>query len=319
VSTGRSGVIGVAGRAPVRIATRGSDLALWQARTVARSLEHALGCETEIVPLSTKGDRLTGSLSKVGGKGLFVAEIEAAVLDGRADLAVHSGKDLPAETHPELVLAAFPERADPRDALCGASPDASLAALPPGARVGTGSARRTAQLRRLRPDLEIVPLRGNVPTRLRKREEEGLAAVVLACAGLDRLSLGSHVSERIAPEALLPSVAQGAMAVQARRDGPLAKDLARIDHPETAARVAAERAFLRDLGGDCNVPIAGFATIEEGTLHLRGMVLAPDGSRAVVAEATVPEAEAARAGVEVARRVLAEGGAGILAGLRGQA
>jgi hydroxymethylbilane synthase len=301
----------------LRIATRGSDLALWQARNVARSLERALRVETEILALTTTGDRLRGSLAKVGGKGLFVAEIEQALLGGRAEVAVHSAKDLPADTHPELCLAAFPERADPRDALVASSQDATLASLRHGARVGTGSARRAAQLRRLRPDLEIAPLRGNVPTRLRKLDDEDLDAVVLACAGLDRLEHGARIVERIAPESLLPAVAQGALAVQARRGTQLEGDLSAIDHRSTAARVAAERAFLCELGGDCNVPLAAFATLADGTLHLRGLVLSPDGARAAAAEATVPLADAPRAGVEVARKVLSGGGAEILASLRG--
>ncbi len=297
----------------VRIATRGSDLALWQARHVGERIAAALGVETELVPLKTTGDRLQGSLAKVGGKGLFVAEIEEALLDGRAEVAVHSAKDLPAETHPELVLAAFPERADPRDALVTRRPGERLATLPEGARVGTGSVRRGAQLRRLREDLEIVPLRGNVPTRLSKLEEEDLDAVVLACAGLDRLGFGERVAERIDPEALLPSVAQGALAVQARRDGPLARELGEaLGHPETAARVGAERAFLTGIGGDCNTPLAALALREGAELWLRGLVIAPDGARLASAERRVAEDAAESGGAQLARDVLDAGGEAIL-------
>ncbi|HVN40233.1 MAG TPA: hydroxymethylbilane synthase, partial [Myxococcota bacterium] len=197
----------------VRIATRGSDLALWQARYVAGRIAAELGDETEIVALETSGDRLSGSLARVGGKGLFVKEIEEALLDGRADVAVHSAKDLPAALPRELALVAFPERADPRDALVAREPGATVQGLPRGARVGTGSVRRAAQLRRLRPDLEIAPLRGNVPTRIRKLDEERFDAVVLACAGLERLDAAARISERIDPTLLLPAAAQGALAV----------------------------------------------------------------------------------------------------------
>jgi hydroxymethylbilane synthase len=300
----------------LRIATRGSDLALWQARHVGDLLAAALGVKTELVPLKTAGDRLTGPLSKQGGKGLFVAEIEAALLDGRADVAVHSAKDLPAATHPDLALAAFPERADPRDALVARAPGTALETLPRGARLGTGSARRTAQLRLLRADLEVVPLRGNVGTRLAKLDGSGLDALVLACAGLDRLGLASRIACRIPPESLLPAAAQGALAVEARGGTPLARDLAAISHPATACCVAAERAFLRELGGDCNVPVAALATLEGGGLRARGLVLSPDGSRDARAEVSDSPDHAERAGAELARRVLAKGGRAILAALR---
>ena len=303
----------------VRIATRGSELALWQARHVARMIETALGVETEIVPLETTGDRLTGSLAKLGGKGLFVAEIEEALLDGRAEVAVHSAKDLPAATHPELSLAAFPERADPRDALVTRDAGLGLSSLRRGARIGTGSVRRAAQLRRLRPDLEIAPLRGNVPTRLAKLDSGSMDAVVLACAGLDRLGFAARIAERIAPESLLPSVGQGALAVQSRRDTPLAADLAALDHSDTAACVTAERAFLSVLGGDCSSPIAALATLEGDALRLRGLVISPDGTQSAEAEVTLPRDQAERAGAEVARRVLREGGAALLAGARSDA
>lgn len=303
----------------VRIATRGSELALWQAHEVARRLRDALRVETEIVALETSGDRLKGSLAKVGGKGLFVKEIEEALLAQRADVAVHSAKDLPAAGHPDLVFAAFLERADPRDALVGASPAATLGSLRPGARVGTGSIRRAAQLRRLRGDLEIVPLRGNVPTRLRKLEDDSLDAIVLACAGLDRLGLGDHISERIDPDVLLPAVAQGAIAVQVRATDPLARELVAIDHSATALAVGAERAFLAALGGDCNVPIAALATLAGGKLRVRGMVISPDGQRAVSAEQRVPEQQAVQAGSALAQTLLREGAGEILEALRKEA
>jgi hydroxymethylbilane synthase len=305
----------------VRIATRGSELALWQARFVAGELASRLGLQAEIVPLLTSGDRLQGvSLARIGGKGLFVKEIEEALLDGRADLAVHSAKDLPASLHPELVLAAFPERADPRDALVAREPSARLAGLARGARVGTGSARRAAQILRLRPDLEVLPLRGNVTTRLRKLAEDGLDAVVLACAGLERLSLGARIAERLDPEQLLPAVAQGALAVQARRGNPFAARLAALDHAPTAARVAAERAVAAGLGADCNVPLAALALLEaDGRLWLRGRVIAPDGARCVAAEARCAPDEAEQAGAALARRLREQGADAILAACRAEA
>ena len=304
----------------VRIATRASSLALWQARFVAQQIEARLGCETEIVPVETSGDRLQGvSLARVGGKGLFVKEIEEALLEGRADVAVHSAKDLPSVLHPDLVMAAFPERADPRDALVARDPGATCAGLPRGARVGTGSVRRSAQLRLLRRDLEIVPLRGNVPTRLRRLEEERLDAVVLACAGLERLGLSARIGVRIDPEVMLPAVAQGALAVQARRGDPLAVRLAALDHAESAARVAAERAVAEGLGADCNVPLAALAEFAEpGALRLRARVIAADGGRAVEAELRCAASEARGAGEELARRLLLHGADAILAACRAE-
>ena len=303
----------------VRIATRGSDLALWQARYVADRIAAQLGCETEIVALETSGDRLSGSLARVGGKGLFVKEIEEALLDGRADVAVHSAKDLPAVLPRELALVAFPERADPRDALVARELGATVQRLPRGARVGTGSVRRAAQLRRLRPDLEIAPLRGNVPTRLRKLDEERLDAVVLACAGLERLDAAAHIAERIDPAQLLPAVAQGALAVQARRGDPLAARLAALDHAETAARVAAERAVAEALGADCNVPLAALAeTTRDERLRVRARVIAPDGSREAAAELSGEASEARQIGAELARLLRARGADAILAACRAE-
>jgi hydroxymethylbilane synthase len=305
--------------ARVRIATRGSELALWQARFAAAAITARLGAETELVPLVTSGDRLQDvSLAKAGGKGLFVKEIEEALLDGRADVAVHSAKDLPAVLPPELALVAFPERADPRDALVARERGATLTQLRRGARVGTGSVRRSAQLLRLRPDLEVVALRGNVPTRLRKLDELGLDAVVLACAGLERLGLGARIAERIDPAHMLPAVAQGALALQARRGDPLAQKLAALDHAPSAARVAAERGVSSGLGADCNVPLAALAELEGERLWLRGRVIAPDGRRMVAAETHAKVSEAAGAGEALARRLREQGGDAILAECRAQ-
>jgi hydroxymethylbilane synthase len=305
----------------VRVATRGSDLALAQARWVAGRIETALGVRTELVIVTTSGDRLQHvKLADVGGKGLFVKEIEEALLEGRADVAIHSAKDLPAALAPGLVLAAFPERADPRDALVARVPGASVASLPQGARVGTGSARRCAQLLALRPDLVIVPLRGNVPTRLRRLETEELDAVVLACAGLDRLGLGARIAERIPVGLLLPALGQGTLALEARAGEALARDLAALDDPLAALTLAAERAFLVRLQGDCNVPLAGLAErVAGGRVKLRGLVLLEDGSAVARGEAEAPESEPAAAGESAAERVLAAGGAAILETLRANA
>ena len=304
----------------IRIATRASDLALVQARTVAAQIESKLGASTEIVPVKTTGDRLQGvSLAKIGGKGLFVKEIEEALTEGRADLAVHSAKDLPAVIADGLVLAAFPERADCRDALVARESGMTMAALGAGARVGTGSARRTAQLKAHRADLEIVPLRGNVPTRLRKLVEQELDAVILACAGLDRLGLGDQIEERISPDAMLPAVAQGALAIQARSGEALCDDLAALDHAQTASDVSAERGFLARLGADCTVPVACLAQRrEDGMLWLRGFVAAEDGSRSVSGELEVAAGEAVSGGARLAERILASGGEDILAKIRSE-
>ena len=306
----------------LRIATRASELALTQAGWVARRIEAKLGVETELVPLRTTGDRLaTMSLAKVGGKGLFIKELEEALLDGRAELAVHSAKDLPARVPPEFALVAVPERADSRDAFVSDGRFESLAALPRGARVGTGSARRGAQLLAWRPDLTVVPLRGNVATRIQRLREgsEGaglrLDAVVLACAGLDRLDLTAQVDERIAPERLLPAVGQGTLALETRADAGFGADLAAITHADSARALRAERALLARLEGDCSVPLAGFAEpLADGGLRLRGIVASPDGARIVRAEGTGADPEAL--GVSVADDLLRQGGRDILAALR---
>lgn len=306
---------------PIRIATRGSDLALAQARYVAGRIERELESESEIVVLKTTGDRIQNvSLAKIGGKGLFVKEIEEALLDDRADVAVHSAKDLPATIAPGLTLAAFPQRADSRDALIARERGATLAGLPPGARLGTGSARRGALALAARPDLEIVPLRGNVPTRLRKLEDERLDAIVLACAGLDRLELNARIDERIETGAMLPAVGQGALALESRSDDPLAARLAALDDPDSAVCVHAERGFLLRLGGDCTVPLACLAQLHDGNrLHVRGLVASALGEKIVRAETDVERTThdaAAQAGSELAAQVLAAGGSALLDALR---
>jgi hydroxymethylbilane synthase len=301
---------------PLRIATRASPLAVAQTKLVAAALERALRVRTELVEVRTSGDRIQNApLAALGGKGLFVKELEEALLAGRADLAVHSAKDLPAALAPGTRLAAFPERADPRDALVGARRGASLAALPRGARVGTGSLRRRAQLLAGRPDLEIVPLRGNVETRLGKLEREGLAAVVLACAGLERLGLGGRIDERLDPVAFVPAVGQGTLAVQAREGESLTAELAALDHAATRAATLAERAFLGRLAGDCNVPLAAHARVEDGDVALSGLLASPAGDRLLRAGGRAPRTQPESAGVAAAEAILGQGGGEILAAL----
>lgn len=299
----------------IRIATRGSDLALVQARDVAGMLQRALRVESELVVVKTTGDRIQHtSLAKLGGKGLFVKEIEEALLEGRADVAVHSAKDLPAAQAEGLALVAFPERVDCRDALVANERGITLDTLRKGARVGTGSARREALLRRRRPDVEVVPLRGNVPTRLRKLDDERLDAVILACAGLDRLGLADRIDERISPETLLPAVAQGALALEARCDDALAAELAALDDAEAAVCIAAERGFLLGVGGDCTTPLAALAEpLGAGRLRLRALVASRDGSRVVTGEELVDASQPADGGSRLAGRLLAAGGTEILA------
>lgn len=304
----------------IRIATRGSELARAQADWVAARIGERLGVEAEIVVIQTTGDRILDQpLAKIGGKGLFVKEIEEALLDGSADVAVHSAKDLPAHLPPRLRLVAFPERLDPRDALVLREPGTSLETLPRGALVGTGSVRRTALLRACRPDLEIVPMRGNVPTRLRKLEEEGLDAVVLACAGLERLGLGDRIGERIAPETMLPAVCQGALALEVPDGGEWAEHIAELDDPTAAFAVAAERSFLLALEGDCSVPLAALCELSSGSeATLRGLVASTEGDRVVRAERRlgVNLVDAEKAGADLAEEILGAGGAEILAALR---
>lgn len=297
----------------VRIATRGSDLALTQARYVAGRIEAELGLETELLLIKTTGDRVQNvSLAKIGGKGLFVKEIEEALLEERADVAVHSAKDLPAQLPGELALVAFPQREDPRDALvaraCG-----GVEELPRGARIGTGSTRRTAQLLALRPDLEVVPLRGNVPTRIQKLETEALDAVVLACAGLDRLGLGDQIAERISPDVVLPAVCQGTLALEARKGDPLAAKLAGLDDARVRVTADAERAFLIRLEGDCTVPLAVHAEWQGADLlRVRGLLANGDGTRVVRHEVSGPATAASKLGAEAADVVLGGGGSEIL-------
>jgi hydroxymethylbilane synthase len=297
----------------IRIATRRSPLAKWQANHVAGLLrDREPGLDVRLHELVTKGDKILDvALARVGGKGLFVKEIEDALLSRDAEIAVHSMKDLPAVVADGLVIGAVPVREDPRDALC--SPRArKLSDLKQGARVGTSSLRRGAQLKALRPDLQIEVIRGNVETRLRKTEQ-GLDAVVLAYAGLRRLGLAAHASYVFDPSEMLPAVAQGALALECRADDPatLAR-LAPLDDPDTRHRVEAERGLLRRLEGGCQVPIAAHATVADGRVSLRALVASLDGVRIVRGERSGPVADARSVGEALGDELLSKGAAAIL-------
>lgn len=300
------------------IASRESALALWQARHIAARLA-ALYPRTEIgiLGLTTEGDRrLDASLAKIGGKGLFVKELEEALLSGRADIAVHSIKDLPMTLGREFALAAVSEREDPRDAFVS-SRYADLSALPAGGRVGTSSLRRECQLRARHPGLRIEPLRGNVTTRLRKLDAGDYDAVILAAAGLKRLGLEDRITRLLPPAESLPAPGQGALGVEclARRTD-LVETLAVLNHAATARCVAAERAFSRSLSGSCVVPLGAYAEAEGRDLRLRGFVGAPDGSRVVSGELKGPARDPEALGVTLAKGLKAQGAGEILAALQ---
>jgi hydroxymethylbilane synthase len=268
----------------LRIGTRGSPLALVQARTVRAKLALALGAtedDIEIVIIRTSGDAIQDRpLSEVGGKGLFTKEIEEAMLGNRVDLAVHSAKDMPTLSQPGLALVACLEREDPRDVFISRKAK-SLMELPRGATMGTASLRRQAITMAIRPDLRVVPLRGNVQTRLNKLDSGEFDATLLAMAGLNRLGLTEHATHVMSVEEFLPAVAQGAIGLEARADDRRTRDiLARIDHADTSIAVSCERAFLAELDGSCKTPIAGHATLEGNTLHFRGLIARPDGGAA---------------------------------------
>jgi hydroxymethylbilane synthase len=301
----------------LKIGTRGSELALAQAREFVTRLRELRGDRfvTQIEVISTKGDRvLDRPLAEIGGKGLFTEEIEARLLDRSIDVAVHSSKDMPTRLPAGLELACFLPREAPGDALvCRVA--GSLAELPKGATVGTSSLRRQALLARLRPDLRRVVLRGNVPTRLRKLEEGEVDAVILAEAGLNRLGLARRITQVLPFDEFPPAPGQGAICIEARSgDAAIAAILAPVNHGPTATALAAERAFLAGLDGDCRTPIAGHARIEDnGELHFFGMVLSPDGQVAHRAECRGNAGDAASLGQEAATRIRAAAGPGFFA------
>ncbi len=299
----------------LRIATRESALALWQAEHVAarlRVLHPTL--RVELVPMTTRGDQiLDRPLAEIGGKGLFLKELEVAMLRGEADIAVHSMKDVPMQLEPGFAIAAVLERADPFDAFVS-SRYASLDALPVGARVGTSSLRRQAQLKALRPDLVAIDLRGNVNTRLRKLDEGHYDAIILACAGLDRLGLSDRIRARLTPPRWWPAVAQGAIGIEIRAgDEHIARLVAPLDHADTACCVGAERAMNRLLQGSCDVPIAGHAVLDGGQLALTGLVGDIARGHLVQAADAAPRAESEALGRRVGERLLAQGADELLA------
>jgi hydroxymethylbilane synthase len=290
------------------IASRGSQLALWQAHWVEAQLR-ALGHEVRIEIIKTTGDKITDvPLAKVGTKGLFTKEIEEALLDGRADLAVHSLKDLPTELPEGLVLAAVPEREDPRDAVIGKRLDA----LPQGAKVGTSSLRRSAQLRKLRPDLVIESVRGNLDTRLRKLDEGQYDAILLAAAGLKRLGWGDRIAEILDADRMCSAVGQGALAIETRAAGAGYDAVRALDHAATHAAVAAERGVLASLGGGCQVPIGAHATVSGDRVRVQAIVASPDGSELIRGEAEGSVAEAAAVGAALGADLLERGARRIL-------
>lgn len=298
----------------LRIGTRGSMLALAQSRWVKAQIEKEHpDMEVELVRIKTKGDKIIDSpLSKIGGKGLFVKEIEDALLRKDVDLAVHSIKDVPAELPDGLCLPIFPEREEPNDAFISVDYK-SFKDLPAGATVGTGSLRRSSQLLHLRPDLEIVSIRGNVDTRIKKLESGKLQSIILASAGLRRLELSSRITQVLHVDEVLPAIGQGALGLEVRADDNAVKDILRfLNHYPTERAVKAERAFLKELEGGCQVPIAGYCSLEDGKLRLKGMVAELDGSRLIMDEEIGSEDNPGNLGTVLAQRLLKAGAAGIL-------
>ena len=291
------------------IGSRGSQLALWQARWIQARIQ-SFGMETRIEIIHTTGDKITDvALSKVGTKGLFTKEIEEALLAGAIDLAVHSLKDMPTELPEGLTLAAIPEREDPRDAMVGRS----LGSLALKAKIGTSSLRRAAQLRARRPDLNIENIRGNVDTRLRKLDEGQYDAIVLASAGLRRLGCENRITELLDPDVMCPAVGQGALAVETRADGGEAEQFAKqLEHRDSRVAVTAERAVLRALGGGCQVPIGAYATVDGKMVQLRAIIVSPDGTEIIRKRASGASRDAEVLGRALGDELLAQGGRQIL-------
>jgi hydroxymethylbilane synthase len=295
------------------IGTRGSQLALWQAHWVERQLQaRGIGARIEII--KTTGDKITDvALAKVGAsaglKGVFTKEIEEALLSGQIDLAVHSLKDLPADLDERLALGAIPERADPRDALVGRT----LAELPPGARVGTSSLRRAAQLRHLRPDLLVENIRGNIDTRLRKLKEGLYDAILLASAGLHRMGWQERIAETLDPQVMAPAIGQGALGIEIRAGDDATREILKpLNHAETATTTSAERALLRALGGGCQVPLGAHARLDNGRLRLDAVVVSPDGATLVRAALEGSASDPEGLGQRAAKELRAQGAEGVM-------
>lgn len=301
----------------IRIGTRGSKLALWQANWVASALrEH--GHDVELQIISTQGDVSTQPLSLVGGQGLFTKEIQRELLAGSVDVAVHSLKDLPTQPIPGLVLAAVPERETTADVLVSKS-GADFEKLPAGARIGTGSSRRAAQLRHWRADVEVMQIRGNVDTRLAKLSAGEYDAIVLAAAGLTRLGLQDRITQVLPVEHMLPAIGQGALGLECRsEDVDVCKALAQLNHPSSMAEVTAERALLLSLLAGCLAPVAARATAKGDSLTLVAKVLSLDGQQVIAASASAGLADAATIGKQLASDLLAQGAAGLIAAARAE-
>jgi hydroxymethylbilane synthase len=297
----------------LRIGTRASQLALWQANWIKSELERQYpGILVELVKIKTMGDKILDvPLAQVGGKGLFVKEIEEAMLRGEIDLAVHSMKDVPTEFPEGLGLVVTTKREDPRDAFI--SDGVRFSELRQGARIGTSALRRQAQLLKARPDLEMVIIRGNVETRIRKLKEDNLDAVILAAAGLNRLGFTDVITELLDPDFSIPAIGQGALGLECRLDDSATiQALAFLDHPDTAAAVTAERALLKRCEGGCQVPIAAYGTVSGATLNLIGFIASVDGKETVRDSISGAASDAASLGCELADRLLAAGGKAIL-------
>jgi hydroxymethylbilane synthase len=297
----------------LRIGTRGSLLAKWQAEYVRKQLFAGAGVETEIVIIKTSGDKQQMSpLSEIGGKGIFIKELEEALLEETIDLAVHSVKDVPTDTPPRLMFPAVCRREDVRDCLVAPS-GATIASLRQGARIGTGSLRRQAQLRHIRPDLDVRDLRGNVDTRLRKVASGEYEGVLLAKAGLDRLGLGGRITETLSPEVFLPAVGQGAIAVECRlNDTGAAEVVAGLDDAESRTAIIAERSLLAALHGGCQVPLGAWARLERGELVMEACVCSVDGVQYIKQRATSTPEQAAELGGHMATLLMEAGAESIL-------
>lgn len=302
----------------IRIGTRGSKLALWQAEWVKKGLaQKHPDISIELVIIKTKGDKILDvPLAKVGGKGLFVKEIEEALIDGRIDLAVHSMKDMPAEIPKALSIGAVPLREAPQDVLISQT-GKKLYDLPQGARIGTSSLRRAAQLRHLRPDLTIMDLRGNLDTRLKKLEKGEYDAVVLAAAGVKRLGFTPLITQTLPTETMLPAVGQGALCIEIRaKDPEIESIVATLNHDSTLIAITAERAFLHQLEGGCQVPIGAYAVLVDDQVNLTGLVAELDGSQLIKETKTGPAKEAAMLGIALAQSLMDQGAGPILEKLK---
>lgn len=304
----------------LKIGTRGSSLAVTQSEWIGERITSCYpDISVELVRIKTKGDKIIDSpLSKIGGKGLFVKEIEDALLKKNIDIAVHSIKDVPAELPDGLCLPVFPEREDPRDAFISKE-YISLSDLPEGSSIGTGSLRRSSQIMNIRPDFKIVPLRGNVDTRLKRLESGDVKAVILAVSGLNRLGLSEIITQRLPPDKFLPAIGQGALGLELRKDDERTFEiLSSLNHTPTELAVRAERAFLKKLEGGCQVPIAGYGVIEDNVISLKGMVAELDGSVIIKDEVRGHRDQPEELGFELAESLLSSGADKILAEVYGR-